>query len=141
MIPNLGNSIQLFVFMFFIGLGSYLGQQLIGGNLGAVLGAAVGILARYALGFLTGGWPPCSCGNDEVGRFDLVERPSGLNVWKCQQCGASYTLQRREWVEVLEDDTRVPRLRQGLLGRWKAIGFDSRPIGSHEKAAPGPRPR
>ncbi len=121
MIMNLGNPIQLLLFMFFVGAGAYLGQELVGGFSGVALGALVGVFARLALGLLAGGWPPCSCGNDEVARFDLVERTPDQWLWKCQQCGKSYDLKRRDWFEILEDGTPVLRMRQQLRGSWKRV--------------------
>src|SRR5262245_22214360 len=116
---NLGNPIQLLLFMAFVGAGSWLGQELIGGWTGAALGGVIGVFARMALGLLAGDWPTCSCGNNEVSGFDLVELTPGQRVWKCQQCGKSYELKRREWREILDDGTPVPRLRQNRLGKWK----------------------
>jgi hypothetical protein len=121
MIMNLGNPIQLLLFMLFVGLGAYLGQELIGGYGGTLLGALLGVLARIAVGLLVGKWPPCACGNDEIGLFDLVERAPGQTAWKCQKCGKSYNLRGRDWIEILDDDTRVRRMRQGLLGAWKPV--------------------
>jgi hypothetical protein len=118
---NLGNTVDLFLLVIFVGPGAYLGHELIGGYGGAAAGAAVGVLARIALGLLAGRWPPCACGNAEIGRFDLVERAPGERAWKCQPCGKSYIAKRRDWIEILEDGTRVPRMRQGLLGTWKRV--------------------
>src|SRR5262245_12851171 len=118
---NLGNTVDLFLLVIFVAPGAYLGQALVGGYGGAIVGAVFGILARIAVGLLAGRWPPCACGNAEVGRFDLIERTAGQRAWKCQSCGKSYVLQRRDWVEVLEDDTRVTRLRRGRLKGWKRV--------------------
>jgi hypothetical protein len=118
---NLGNVIQLILFMGFVGCGAYAGQELVGGMSGLLLGAAAGFTARLGVGFLAGHWPPCECGADDVSGFDLVERAGRSPVWKCRQCGRSWILQRRDWIEVLEDDSQVRRMRQRILGRWKRV--------------------
>jgi hypothetical protein len=33
-------------------------------------------------------------------------------------------LKRRDWREILDDGTPVPRLRQNRLGRWKQVEVD-----------------
>lgn len=121
MVMNLGSPIELFILSVFVGVGAYLGQELVGGFSGSLLGGSVGLLMRIAVGLLVGRWPPCDCGNAELELFDFVERAPGRWAWKCQKCGKSYDLQGRDWLEILEDDTRVLRMRQGLIGTWKPV--------------------
>jgi hypothetical protein len=123
---NLGNVLELFLFVVFVGAGAALGQKFVGGTGGLILGAAVGVLVRIGLGLLAGDWPPCACGNAEVSRFDLDQRTPDQSVWVCQQCRRSYELNGRDWIEVFADGARVPRLHQGYLGKWRE--YDTSPV-------------
>jgi hypothetical protein len=117
---NLGNVIQLLLLMMFVGAGASLGQFL-GGTAGAVVGGVAGVGLRLAVGVIANRIPvpSCSCGNDLD--FDIAERAPREFAYKCRPCGKSYELRKQLWSEILDDGTRVPRMRRGFLGIWKLL--------------------
>jgi len=117
------NIIDLFWFVFFPFGGAAAGffwhgrsGVLIGGGLGFVLYAALGLLTD-----LLESWPSCRCGAG-FSEMQFVEDKTMWGALRCRKCSRTYMLERgTTWDEISPTGERRPFMRRTFSGKWRSI--------------------
>ena len=96
---------------------------------GAVLGATLGIVLRFALGTLlereTRRLPSCVCGASSADYETEYDESHGI-IERCLACSRVYMMRAgKTWYEILEDGSSCRRMRRTFLGGWRPISGGS----------------